>query len=43
LRLRNLPVDDFANSVMIVKLEFDKLLEEISKIEKQEGNIELTK
>jgi alpha-L-fucosidase len=25
LRLRNLPVDEFANSVMVVKLEFDEL------------------
>ncbi|MGE0021191.1 MAG: alpha-L-fucosidase [Draconibacterium sp.] len=31
LRLRNLPVDEFANSVMIVKLEFDKLADEIVK------------
>jgi len=43
LRLRNLPVGEFANSVMVVKLEFVKPLEEISKIEKQATNIELTK
>jgi len=43
LRLRNLPVGEFANSVMVVKLEFVKPLEEISKIEKQVTNIELTK
>lgn len=38
LRLRNLPVDEFANSVMIVKLEFDKPLNEISIPEKQTDN-----
>lgn len=43
LRLRNLPVEEFANSVMVVKLEFSKPLEEISKTEKQDTNIELTK
>jgi hypothetical protein len=43
LRLRNLPVGEFANSVMVVKLEFVKPLEEISKTEKQVTNIELTK
>lgn len=31
LRVRNLPVDEFANSVMVVKLEFDKSSEEIVK------------
>jgi alpha-L-fucosidase len=31
LRLRNLPVDEFSNSVMVVKLEFDKSPEEIVK------------
>jgi hypothetical protein len=36
-------VDEFSNSVMVVKLEFEKPLKEISKIEKQDRNIELTK
>jgi alpha-L-fucosidase len=43
LRLRNLPVDEFANSVMVVKLEFDRPTEQI--IQKPDAgiNIELTK
>ncbi len=43
LRLRNLPVNEMSNTVMIVKLEFDKPLEEISKVENQNVDIELTK
>lgn len=43
LRLRNLPVAEFSNSVMVIKLEFDKPLEEISKTEKQDANIEMAK
>jgi alpha-L-fucosidase len=35
LRLRNLPVDEFANSVMVVKLDFDKPLNEITQLEKK--------
>ena len=43
LRLRNLPVDEFVNSVMVVKLEFDRPTEQI--IQKPDAgiNIELTK
>ncbi len=41
LRLRNLPVEEFANSVMVVKLEFDKPLEEISKTEKLDSKLKL--
>ncbi len=43
LRLRNLPVNEMANTVLVVKLEFDRPLEEISKVESTEGNIELIK
>jgi alpha-L-fucosidase len=43
LRLRTLPVEEFANSVMVVKLEFNKPLGEICKTEKNDTNIELTK
>jgi alpha-L-fucosidase len=43
LRLRNLPVNEMANTVLVVKLEFDRPLQEISKIENREGNIELIK
>jgi alpha-L-fucosidase len=43
LRLRNLPTDKFADSVIIAKLEFDRPLEEISQPAKLETDIELTK
>ncbi len=43
LRLRNLPVDDMADTVLIAKLEFDQSLDEISITTIQETNIELTK
>jgi alpha-L-fucosidase len=43
LRLRNLPVNEMANTVLVVKLEFDRPLGEISKVENREGNIELIK
>jgi alpha-L-fucosidase len=43
LRLRNLPAAEFANSVMVIKLEYDKPLEEISKTEKQDADIEMAK
>ena len=43
LRLRNLPVAEFSNSAMVIKLEFDKPLEEISKTEKQDADIEMAK
>jgi alpha-L-fucosidase len=43
LRLRNLPVETMCNSVMVVKLEFDRPLNEISKIEKQLEDVELKK
>lgn len=43
LRLRNLPVAEYSNSAMVIKLEFDKPLEEISKTEKQDADIEMAK
>ena len=43
LRLRNLPVNEMANSVLVVKLEFDRPLEQIIQAKKIETNIELTK
>jgi alpha-L-fucosidase len=43
LRLRNLPVNEMANTVLVVKLEFDRPLNEISKVENGDANIELTK
>jgi alpha-L-fucosidase len=43
LRLRNLPANELANTVLIAKLEFDRSLEKISLEIKQETNIELTK
>ena len=43
LRLRNLPVNEMANTVLVVKLEFDKPLEQIIQAKHQDANIELTK
>ena len=43
LRLRNLPVDEMCNNVMVVKLEFDRPLNEITKTEKWEADLELEK
>jgi len=43
LRLRNLPANELANSVLIVKLDFDRPLDKIGLETKQETNIELTK
>ena len=43
LRLRNLPVDEFANTVLIAKLEFDRPLEEVVLTTKSDSSIELTK
>lgn len=43
LRLRNLPANDMANSVLVAKLEFDRPLGQISQAKKTETNIELTK
>jgi alpha-L-fucosidase len=43
LRLRNLPVNEMANTVLIAKLEFDRPLEQISQPTVHETNIELTK
>jgi alpha-L-fucosidase len=43
LRLRNLPVNEMSNTVLVVKLEFDRPLEEISKVDSQKIDIELTK
>jgi alpha-L-fucosidase len=42
LRIRNLPVDEFANSVMVVRLDFDQPLSEI-KTPAKNTDIELTK
>jgi alpha-L-fucosidase len=43
LRLRNLPVNEMANTVLVAKLEFDRPLEQISQPIVPEMNIELTK
>ena len=43
LRLRNLPVNEMCNTVLVVKLEFDKPLDEISKVESGKVDVELTK
>lgn len=43
LRLRNLPVNEFTNTVLIAKLEFDRPLEEVVLTNKSDTNIELTK
>ena len=43
LRLRNLPVNDMGNTVLIAKLEFDRPLEQIVVTKNPETNIELTK
>jgi alpha-L-fucosidase len=43
LRLRNLPANELANTVLIAKLEFDRPLEEIVRKNEQDTNIELTK
>lgn len=43
LRLRNLPSNELANTVLIAKLEFDRPLDKIGLVTKQEPNIELTK
>jgi alpha-L-fucosidase len=43
LRLRDLPVNDMGNTVLIAKLEFDRPLEQIVVTKNPETNIELTK
>ena len=43
LRLRNLPVDKMSNSVMVVKLEFNILLNEITTTEKPKADLDLVK
>lgn len=43
LRLRNLPVDEMCNSVMVVKLEFDRPLNEITKTENSKSDLEMEK
>ena len=43
LRLRNLPANELANTVMVAKLEFDRPLEQTIQAKKTETNIELTK
>jgi len=43
LRLRNLPVNEFANSVLVAKLEFDQPLEKIIQREKSDLDLELSK
>jgi alpha-L-fucosidase len=43
LRLRNLPANELANTVLIAKLEFDRPLDQIIQEKNAETNIELTK
>jgi len=43
LRLRNLPVNEMANTVLVAKLVFDRTLEKIIEAKNQQTNIELTK
>jgi alpha-L-fucosidase len=43
LRIRNLPVNEMANTVLVAKLEFDRPLEQVIVTKKQETNIELAK
>ncbi len=43
LRLRNLPSNELANTVLVAKLEFDRPLEQITQAKISESNIELTK
>ena len=43
LRLRNLPVNEMPNTVLVAKLEFDRPLNQIIQPKKTETNIELTK
>jgi alpha-L-fucosidase len=43
LRLRNLPTNEMANSVLVAKLEFDRPLEQIVQLKNPQTNIELTK
>ena len=43
LRLRNLPVNEMSNTVLVAKLEFDRPLEQITQTKNIETNIELTK
>ena len=43
LRLRNLPVNENANTVLVVKLEFDRPLEQICFGKTPDSNIEMTK
>jgi alpha-L-fucosidase len=43
LRLRNLPINEMANTVLVAKLVFDRPLEQIIEAKNPEKNIELTK
>ncbi len=43
LRLRNLPVNEMSNTVLVAKLEFDRPLEQIIQMKSPDTNIELTK
>ncbi len=43
LRIRNLPVNDALNTVLVAKLEFEKPLEKITKSGNQKIDVELTK
>lgn len=43
LRLRNLPANELANTVLVAKLEFDRPLDQIIQANNTEANIELTK
>ena len=43
LRLRNLPVNEMSNTVLVAKLEFDRPLDQITQAKNLETNLELTK
>jgi alpha-L-fucosidase len=43
LRLRNLPANELANTVLVAMLEFDRPLDQIAQAKNPETNIELTK
>lgn len=43
LRMRNLPVNELSNTVLVAKLEFDRPLEQITQAIQPETNIELVK
>jgi alpha-L-fucosidase len=43
LRLRNLPVNEMANTVLVARLEFDRPLDEIKKEDRRNIDTEMTK